>query len=457
MRDLVIYVGIENVVDELDRFNVTAFHGYIVEGLVPKNTKKPNGIEVTDKGYFNPKALKANKASICSPDAYIDGYYTSEGSYYDALYKFIEKLFRMKQKYKIENILLKTDNVEVGRIIKSAPNELVEIFNGYYGNRAHHLVRYLSELKLSILRVYSGSTGLDQVTFANNVAKHHKRDYHISLSDAKTYWTPKRLKEDLIISRHVVFKNIPDEHVTYCFCNYKKDDAIGLQTNYVSYYQLYTEEKIREFEHIRRLMRKLLGDNAVICTINSELVYDKTGVRLMSVFGNDSMLAGIKKGKAIIRRPDGTVIASEIKPVGIAGAAQGNCDVVGTVMRDYVKMFRDKPHRLRYTELTDTIWDNGKIRKEVGNGHIIVKEIRDDFIRDVKSNKTYKLKLVTGIDVVDRNTLKRVEKKDPVLYLAINQISDTIFEYYTVLHLRSEDKLIVWTNIYSNKLPFKKL
>jgi hypothetical protein len=330
-----------------------------------------------------------------------------------------------------------------------------ELFNNFYGSKAPFLSRYVQAISPNLIRVYEGSIGLEQALKTISVGKYHKRDRFFKLNKHKLYWDPKKEKNGLIISRHVVFKNIPNERITYCFCNYKKDDPIGLQTNYVAYYQWYTKEPVPEFEQVRNMLREELEDNTVICTINSELLFDKASLQARMIYGTDYLMKRYKRDKITLIRPDGTVVASEIKPVGVAGAAQTNCDIVGSVMKDYVKGLKGEKTRLNYIDITDRFYDNGKIRKEIDTGFILRYDAESQEVMAV-DKKGYKLKLVTGIDIIDRNTIKRIEKLNPSMFLAFNRLNQHMFEFYTVVHLKDTDDVIVWTNIFSNKLPYKK-
>jgi len=458
--DLVLYITIENNITDIDRFITVGFHGYIFDKIVEKNTKKPSKFETTNNGYYAKTDLKRTKSKIVEPIYFLDGYRRLNYNYYDSIVKVLSSIARFKKRYNINRIVIKTNNVELGKLLKTKDEDLELIFDGYLKKN----ITYIRELKTfvnsKIIRVYDGSIGLECAKEADIIHHNTKKDIFIKLSNIKYYWTPEKrkvkTKGDFIMAKHLIFKNVYKDNIPYCFCNYKKDDNVGLQTNYVAYYQYYTKDGLSDINYIRKLFNNMLDDLEVICTIDTETFYEKSTERLKLIYDNDYLITDIKN-KCVIKKPDGTIIASEIKPVGIAGHGMNNCNILATIMRSFVRYINNKPTLHTFKEFTDVIYENGKIRKEVDNKYKVISIVSDEIIRGIKSNNVYKLKFIAGIDYPDRNTLKRIEKSNPKLYTCFNKINDKVFEYYNIIFVEDTDEIIVWSNIYSNKLPFKHI
>jgi len=457
--NLVLYVKLENVIKDIDKYNIISFHGYTYTDVAEKNTRKPSKFETTTNGYYAKTDLKRTKSKIVIPNYYIDGYRRVKYNYYDSLIRFLSSLKRFKKRYNIDKVIIKTDNVDFGRIIKTKNQDLKELFNGYYKNNTDYIVELKEILKIKIIRVYTGNLGLDLANEALIISANTRKEIFFRLTDIKYYWTPEKRKVknkgDFIIAKHLIFKNTRKTNIPYCFCNYKKDDNVGLQTNYVAYYQYYTKNGLDDINVIRTYFNDMLSDLEVICTIDTELFYDKTSERLKLVYGNEYLIKEFKHNKAIIKRPDDAVIASEIKPVGIAGHGMSNCSVLSTIMRSFVNYLKSSVSNNHYIEVTDKIYDNNKIKKEIDNKYKLTLDLTEQDIKGVKNKNKYKIKLISGIDYPDRNTLKRIEKLKPRVFMCFNTINEKVFEYYSIIFVEETEEIIVWSNVYSNKLPYK--
>ena len=88
---------------------------------------------------------------------------------------------------------------------------------------------------------------------------------------------------------------------------------------------------------------------------------------------------------------------------------------------------------------------------------VIGRELRPDMTNTVKSidvsftdkEKEITLTLTLGIDLPNRNTLKRLEKFNPIVSLLIWKVDNSLYNYACVIHT-DNDEWGIWKSSYSN-------
>lgn len=454
----VVYINttLKNINDK----TVSVITQHIIEfDEFKKSNKKPNKLELTDYGYVTKSQKMMKKAKEVTPTLFIDkAEVLVDKNPYDVI---IEELLGLISSY--EKLELWVIDQKMQALLKDKINNIDFVSSSH--------MKLLEELRsknlsVSLLYTVEDNPGFMQTVYSTEVIfnKYLKTNNRVLLikSDPKYYWTPKKTKSDFIISRHLIYRNNPEQNQkeAYCLANYKKDDPIGLKTDYVAYYQYLPKDPIEEIELIKSLLRESLKDMEVICNIHTENLYNADSLRLYQIYGEHAFVTLVEgdHNRITVRTLSGNYIASEIKPVGIANAGMKNCSVIGMAGRDFIithVLKRDIGIDGGVIDITDHYYDDKyKIKKEVDNKFkTAVKFKHNDIFKDkLEKDKTYRLKLICGIDIVDRNTLKRLESYKPKVYVFIKRLHDIVASYVTVLHIEETDDVIVWTNIYSNKV-----
>lgn len=190
-------------------------------------------------------------------------------------------------------------------------------------------------------------------------------------------------------------------------------------------------------------------DNAFAQEANRGLnIYGELSLQPPSGYRQDLLYMGV------------TPITSERKPAGLAWRVVDELTWLNTQLEKFVS----KDPSVVVTNITDTIYDvtqkvtkgkkgtpdiiepSTKLKAElaVGCTHL---EMEVNYKVGQTEGST-NLRLTTGIDILDRNALKRLEGRKTQVYVITWDVGDNAFRYATIIE--SDDSIGIWAGPYSN-------
>ena len=252
-----------------------------------------------------------------------------------------------------------------------------------------------------------------------------KKDVQWVFDDPK-YWDPKVNKPTFLIGNKIVFfpnlKTYKGYHL-YLATNVKESDEIGKQLKSVNY----TIMLCPEIEEITSLVNKLDLSLSQPIVIKSDVLYNK------------SVLRNIKYGRLVLKRycgaievtaPNGQVLAILYSPPGLM-----------MILRDDIRSTLSIFDKADSKIITDKIYTDGKFNAKLENKFILKDELSGASVM-----------LHSGIDTLDRNLFKRLEKKNPCVSL-FHLDGPKAIKYYTSIEIENE---IAISYSPFNNLSFKK-
>jgi len=252
-----------------------------------------------------------------------------------------------------------------------------------------------------------------------------KKDRHWEFNDIK-YWDPPVKKPTFLTGNKILYfpnlKKYKDKHL-YLATNVKETDEIGKQMKSINY----TIMLCNDIEEVTALVKKLDTTLSQPIVIKTDVLYNKSVLRNMK-YG--SLVLNRYCGVIEVAAPNGEVLALLYSPPGLM-----------MILRDDIRATLSVFEKSDSKIITESIYRDGKIIPDLGNKFVLDEEINGA-----------KIKLYSGIDTLDRNLFKRLEKKKPSVSL-FHISSEKLTRYYTSIEI--EDAIAISYAPFNN-LSFKK-
>lgn len=278
----------------------------------------------------------------------------------------------------------------------------------------------------------------------------HQLRTEFNTADAEGYWTDKPEKHPFICQRRIYFTtvkeiNIPGEY--YLGEHGKDDELIGnRQTDGVcSYVELKKPEPLIELLRNKQ------------CCESSNLDSIIMG-RLDAVFESKTATDLLRFGEICLSRPfgykldlhlfgdDKSPMTKELKPPRLAMRILESLNMLKGTLQSWQDKQSDNLTETNITELLFTIDSKGEYK------------LNDEFVPGYtslpanlnygKDNLVKKVDMCLGVDLPDRNTLKRLEKLKPQVIAVSWMESDKAFRYATII--KEGENFGIWAGMYSN-------
>jgi len=236
----------------------------------------------------------------------------------------------------------------------------------------------------------------------------------------------------------------------------KDDDHIGKRISDGAYAVVILKEPDSVLEMVRSFCCKAAGDSDNIMVARLDQVYNPTVHRELTMFDSNAMVPSrVRKGLNLDTLNDTPVpLVDHISPALLAYRA---VDCV-TEMLDTLKQFQENDPRIVCTDITDILYET--VEKPTKKGSESFKQLKGEYnvgfaSLEVDANyqgkdtiKTAPVTLTLSIDLLNRNSLKRLETTDPKVTLITWRETEEAFRYATVV--QSGDDIGIWAGYYSN-------
>ena len=285
-----------------------------------------------------------------------------------------------------------------------------------------------------------------------------------NVSPADGYWTPKGEKHPFLAQRRIFFSTLPESLVPgeyYLGEHGKDDELIGKRTadGAHSYVELSTPEPLIEMLRNKQLLLAS-GADAIVMGRLDKLFAPDTQKDLLS-FGDimlyqqhryklDLHLLGADSAPRSKDKDDkeGEPVTKELKPPRLAMRA---IEAVNT-LKGVLLAWKDKERTdITSTDITPVLFDiddkgEYKLKAEfiVGFTGFTVSAN----CGPAELSKAIKLDLFMGIDIPERNAIKRMEKLKPCVQLVTWFESEKTVRYATII--QSYDNFGIWAGMHSN-------
>ena len=459
-------------------FGGWGLHGYTYSTVVPKKGSGNPSVSLTAKGYV-PKSEKEN---LVTPINYLDAYgtinyITNNGGELLAATNGME----YAAKHPIKDLTIITDSKYVvtgamDYLPKWKKNDWkkadgTEISNVTYWQQLDKQLLTLREMNINVslqwVKGHNGNVGneladkhatIGVLTSTKGIMRGEK-----ILTNAATYWSGPEDKHPLLTLRRIYFttsreNTVPGEY--YLGEHGKEDDLLGTRTadGAYAYLLLTTPDPYIELMRNKQISEATNTDAIIMGRLDR--LFSASVRTDIERFG-DAVLYRSNKNKLdlfIVDNLDSDQLTKELNPPRIAIRAVEAVNALKGILLD----FEDNPvTAIIATDITHELYDMSN-KKEykllprfvAGFTDLELTGIKYSSIGDIATKTTVGLTLTMGIDLPERNALKRIEKLVPTVQLLTWHESDLTLRYVTHIVLRTETGHInavgIWAGYYSN-------
>lgn len=430
----------------------------------------------TDVGYLNISEYDGSQKLVFPSYIFemrnsFSSTFTSNYAEVYALYSLLD--FLIKNEYFYKSILVYSDS----NYLVSCINERLEEWkvNGWKRTDGktvseQELWYSLSE-KLDIIRDHnieftikwvkghSNCHGNNIANFGANIARidSHRNQYDFFFQSVKgeDFFKNKISIHPLLCHNNLIInlanEKLSKSNIYFQYNTDLPDNLVGKLSRLSSYSIVILNNEVPVIENVKNILRRMRYYDSINFIKLDKLKNKKYYNRLMH-FPYTSLIT--RKMSNTLVFMDNEVISPEINPPGLLLNALETYDVLlsllGTnydfksevdayidVTSYFYDVTEDKKQKVKYTLKSDF---------SVGQRNVLLNILLPNI------DKKMSLPVSLGLDLPERNVLKRLEEYDPQIYFTCVFTSNQSFEYYFVI--TTKDSISIWCNKASSKVIF---
>lgn len=452
-------------------------HGYLYEDVEPTTgTGNPDYV-LTAEDYLSKaeKALAPN-IKLVTPVKYLDawGSFASiQTNNYGELLGAIQAL-RIALEHNVMVVKIMSDSHYVGKGSEWARNWRANNWLKRDGQLAANIEEWNTFLTLhdelsakgvtiSIgwVKGHNGNFGNEKADVLAYIGMRHSANNiektEVIVSEPKGYWKYETNRHPFISHRRMYFNSDPKylrvgEY--YLGEHDKEDDMAGKRMAHGAYALVRLNQPDMALENVRNHVCSLAqGRNSIMLT-RLDYLYRSDIHKQVTTYGG---IAFIQKRADLVMLEghDEEPLLKELYTPLIAQRAVDAVQALGMIMDDFIK----KESYLVTTDLTSIIYETKvEVKKDVEKRTTVLKpefkvgysEMPVDvaFTRPDGSADTVNIRLTLGVDLLDRNALRRLEGDNPKITLVTWSEEPQAFRYATIVE--TKDGVAINCGFYSN-------
>jgi ribonuclease HI len=281
-------------------------------------------------------------------------------------------------------------------------------------------------------------------------------------TEAEGYWKNTVTRHPFITHRRCYFSSQSEiaPGVYHLGDHGKDDELLGKKSSEGCYSVVQLLEPDSVLDLIRRYQASLTGYSDSIFAMHLDQIYNADLYKSLMLFGEKG-LEPPSGYRLDIKHADKTPLTREFKPARLASRSiqelleleilleKFKTNSPDLIVNDITENFYDTvekkiPPKKGKSEGTVEVSTKLKSDIVVGCSEITVKCKLVSSGQDISED----LKLTLGIDVLDRNALKRLETLSPKIYVITWSVSDVAYRYATIV--KTCDDIGIWCGVYSN-------
>jgi ribonuclease HI len=464
-------------------FGGWGLHGYTYSDQPPKKGNGLSGQVLTEKGYLDKTVAKTQNAIDVKPVSYVDGF----GSFAIPVTNNLAEIagvangLSYASNYDVKKVTLLTDSMYVvegvGRVPNWAKNNWVKNDGNAVANK-----EMWTTLNTNLLALKSKGVEVEikwvkghSIHLGNNLADKHanignrysrrgevRSEFNTSPADG--YWTAKIDRHPFISQRRIYFVSREDACVPgeYFLGEHGKDDELlgkRIADGAHSYVRLTTPEPVIELMRTAQI-REAKGDDAIVMGRLDKLFDTSTHNDLMR-FGDVCLYRPHRNRMDLYfiekkTMPDGKVVdepvTKELNPPRLAMRAIESVNLLKGLVLSWLD---EEQAGVTQTDMTDTFYAIDSkgvytLKSEFIVGFSTLSTLVN-YVRDPEKSKVAEqaqVDLFLGVDLPDRNSLKRMEALKPLVYVVTWMESENAFRHATIIHAGSD--IGIWAGMFSN-------
>lgn len=456
-------------------------HGYLYEKVTPKKGSGNITYILTDKGYVaksDKDKLNLLDAKEIKPISYFDGFGSSLISNTNnvaELHATTNALIKAKE-YIITDVVIFTDSEYVRKGVHEwspiwRKRNWVRVDGEPVPNAKEWkiLLEHFDDLKnkgvnvnIKWIKGHSGNLGneiADQlatigVLYSSN--KNERSEFKVTTSEG--YWKSDVEKHPFINNRRMYFNTLPDSNIKgeyYLGEHGKDDELLGKKISNGAFCVTQLKEPDVILDTIRDYQSELAkGVDSIIMT-RLDKVYNPAIYKQLENYGTVGLLR-LNPYSLDLSCLDKDPLTKELNPPRLAMRA---IEALST-LKSLLENFKSNDSGFQKQDITDLLY-----RKEITvkkNKEIVTNKFKSEYnigfcalpvellTENSNGNCKTNITLTLGIDLLDRNALKRLESLEPVITLITWKETPEVLRYATVIE--SLGSYGIWAGVYSNMI-----
>lgn len=450
-------------------------HGYTYNTTVPKKGSGNPYALPTAYGYVMKSEIEGEKPDEITPLQYFDGFSSIKhitnncGELIAAT-----NALALAERYKIPHVRLFTDsmyvvdNATIEGISKWESNGWRKVGGQPIANMAEwqEMGKTLNLLKekdityeINYVEAHSGHLGNSTVDEYATMGRLHAIESdtktHLTSSPANGYWLTRYEKHPLMHhSRSYLTTTMTTEEFNEYFLGlHGKDvDVVGKRDADGAYAYLLLNEKQELIEILKRKISSIAERDDAIVMLHLDRLYDRGVSTRIFNFSFDALSRKNTKRLDLFVTKDGAkegdTVATELYPPRISIRAVESLNILKGLLLDWKN---NKDTKLCQVDITDKVYGKNKKGEQellpvfaVGFESLKIQAA----ISTTDGIKNHDVSLTLGVDMPDRNSLKKIEKKAVKVIVITWNISARSFRYATIVC--SDEDVGIWAGFYSN-------
>lgn len=294
-------------------------------------------------------------------------------------------------------------------------------------------------------------------------------DSQVHYYKAKDYIEPKRDRHPLMSLKRMYFNRERERNTpgTYLMADPGKEDhLIGKPIAEAIFSIVKMKEPIALIENVLDAQGRYEQDFNITMMIKMEDLYSPDAYRMINSHGSYALHRDKKRSNVVL--PGGRPITVERLPIGITMRAIDSINSLETILDQYQQLASGEIadsdgsnyNSMMIHDLTPLLYTT--VEKKVGKEMIVKKQFTNSIVVGQKDfpielnidGHPLKIILKLGMDVLDRNSLKRLETSNPTVHVITWKDSSVSFRYASVISC--DEGLAIWSNFYADRLFLKK-
>jgi ribonuclease HI len=455
-------------------------HGYVYLDEEPKKGSGNPDHVLTDKGYYTKIQFEMNTTAgkLITPVHYVDGFGTFAADITNNVAELAGAINGLTYAldYDLRRVLIITDSEYVRKgldewshgwqrnnWIKSDGSEVpnMKYWKELIALRDQLVARGV-EVTINWIKGHDDFLGNEKADKLATIAVLTSRrlgetNTHIVSSKAEGYWNYTPPRHPFINHRRMYFNtlaefNNPGEY--YLGDHGKEDEMLGKRISDGAFAVVYVAEPDPILEMIRDYQATLAQGEDSLLAARLDHIYRPETHKQLSQYGTRAVEQPNAYRYDLIAL-DREPLTRELRPPKIAMRA---VDELST-LAEKLKLFLVKDPSVVVTDLTTILYESTLKVPKKGEPTTEMK-LKGDYNvgfakLEVDANyqsgpdlTTASVILTLGLDILDRNALKRLEDKNPTVSLITWAESPTMFRYATIVE--AEGDRGIWAGVYSN-------
>lgn len=484
MRKLILYTdGSFKHNDNTPEPNIGIYgsgaHGYVFEDVETKAiSDAPNNYYITREGYVPSNLYNKDEDKLVTPLYYIDGAYsflnrgTANRAELLAIKCSLDGVVNNNEELALNKIKIYSDSTYAIGVINKiivAPDYLKSVPDAPNIDILLDLQEAIAKCNVCNIEIEITKVDAHTIHIGNNIADdlaYHARqqsgNYNLinifnvfKIDKGKKYWSYSIEENELLKFKQLVFTNTINANGTellYSVMNYKTDVEIGSRTHDLLLGLVSVKETPTIIDDAIKTYHEGLKSMCLLSVVNLRNLYSRDITYKYSIFGKNLFDFFFRDKELCVRK---LPIITAYYPPGLGNKLLLDMQF----MYEYIRIYKNNKSIIErdnlvvvnkviaYCNITDMVYsvnNKKKVTCSIPSSTTYLPIKLDVF------DKQLDFPLVLSKDTLDRNQLKRLESRNPKVYIILEKMADKSYRYFTLIE--ATDDIGVYGNLYANKI-----